>query len=144
MSKESAAPLPLAGRCLCGAIRYELDAPVEVLVNCHCQFCRRAHGAAFATASPVPSQALRIVAGEEELSRHGGRFFCRICATRLYNRAPAGLIVLVVTSLDQEPAIAPSAHMNLESKAPWYEILDDAPRFDALPPGVSDALSKPD
>ena len=66
---------PLSGRCLCGAIRYELDATIEVLVNCHCQFCRRAHGAAFVTTSPVPTEALRIVEGEGELAR------CRIMSS---------------------------------------------------------------
>ncbi len=47
---------------------------------------------------------------------------------------------LVVTSLDEEPVAAPSAHFNLESKAPWFEIRDDAPRFDAFPPAVAAAL----
>jgi hypothetical protein len=45
-----------------------------------------------------------------------------------------------VTSLDEEPTIAPAMHFNLESKAPWYELLDDAPRFDAFPPSVSAKL----
>ncbi len=47
---------------------------------------------------------------------------------------------LVVTSLDDEPVAEPSAHFNLESKAPWFEIRDDAPRFDAFPPAVAAAL----
>jgi hypothetical protein len=30
--------------------------------------------------------------------------------------------------------------MNVESKAPWYEILDDRPQFDSFPPGVEEAM----
>ena len=134
--------MPLSGRCLCGVVRYELDAEVRALVNCHCQFCRRAHGAAFVTTAPVPTRALRFVAGAEHVANYEGRFFCGKCATRLYNRSDAipDTTALVVTSLDEEPAGAPSAHFNLESKAPWFEIRDDAPRFDAFPPAVATAL----
>lgn len=32
------------GRCLCGHVRYELAGELPPLVNCHCQFCRRAQG----------------------------------------------------------------------------------------------------
>ena len=31
-------------------------------------------------------------------------------------------------------------HFNVESKAPWFEIRDDAPRFDAFPPEIAAAL----
>ena len=142
----SSGVLPLLGGCVCAAIRYELDAPIERLVNCHCQFCRRAHGAAFVTTSPVPSRCLRITRGEEQLARREGRFFCRECATRLFNRASAhgGVTALIVTTLDIEPSLAPSAHLNLESKAPWYEILDEAPRFDGFPPNIEKMLEGSD
>jgi hypothetical protein len=142
----STSPPPLTGGCLCGGVRYEVAARIEVLVNCHCRFCRRAHGAAFATTSPVPTRSLRIVEGEALLTRHGGRFFCGRCGTRLFSRASAlpEVTALMVTGLDSEPTLAPSAHLNLESKAPWYEILDDAPRFDAFPEAISAALDRAD
>jgi len=134
--------MPRTGRCLCGGIRYELDSEIMALVNCHCQFCRRAHGAAFVTTTPVPSDALRIVAGSELVANYEGRYFCRTCATRLFNRTASmpGTTALMVTSLDEEPAVAPAAHFNIESKAPWFEIRDDAPRFDAFPAAVTAAL----
>jgi hypothetical protein len=40
------------------------------------------------------------------------------------------------------PTIAPAAHFNLESKAPWYEIRDDAPQLDAFPPSVAVKLEE--
>ena len=148
MSEEAASgrATTQSGGCLCGAIRYELDAPIEVLINCHCRFCRRAHGAAFATSSPVPTGSLRIVEGEAELTRWEGRFFCRKCATRLFNRGSSlqAITALMVSSLDREPTLEPAMHLNLESKSPWYRILDEAPRFDAFPPGVSEMLSESD
>ena len=58
----------------------------------------------------------------------------------------AGLVAgaLIVTTLDIEPSLAPSAHLNLESKAPWYEILDEAPRFDGFPPNIEKMLEGSD
>jgi len=33
-------------------------------------------------------------------------------------------------------------HINVESKAGWYDILDDLPQHQALPPGVKSALDE--
>ena len=38
----------LKGSCLCGGIRYEIDAELGPVTNCHCSQCRKAAGAAFA------------------------------------------------------------------------------------------------
>jgi hypothetical protein len=127
------------GGCLCGAVRYVLDADPGALINCHCRFCRRAHGAAFVTTTLIATSRLRFVQGEHEIRHHRDRHFCGNCATRLFNRIadqPAATM-LIVASLDVEPDREPALHVNVESKAPWYVIRDDAPRFDGLPPGVA-------
>ena len=51
-----------------------------------------------------------------------------------------GLISLVVASLDEEPVRGPIMHINLESKAPWYEVTDGLPQHQTLPPGVKQAF----
>jgi hypothetical protein len=130
------------GGCLCGAVRYALEGEPGPLINCHCRFCRRAHGAAFATTMLVPSRALRFTRGEDEIARHASRYFCRTCAGRLFNRLDAhpAATMLVVASLDDEPTGEPVLHVNLESMAPWYTIRDDAPRFDGFPPNAEASL----
>jgi hypothetical protein len=42
------------GSCLCGSIKYSIDDKLELVVNCHCRFCRKAHGAPFTTLSLMP------------------------------------------------------------------------------------------
>ncbi len=37
--------------------------------------------------------------------------------------------------LDGDPGVRPLAHIFVGSKAPWFEIADPLPRFDAYPPG---------
>jgi hypothetical protein len=131
-----------SGRCYCGAVRYALDGELGPLVNCHCRDCRRASGAAFATSALVRHSDLRVTAGEEhvrELASAGGaRCFCARCGGRLWNRAASlpDFLVLLVATLDREPETAPILHVNVESKAPWYEILDAAPQHVSLPPGI--------
>ena len=39
----------LAGGCLCGAVRYEIDGAGGGVSHCHCGMCRKASGAAFVT-----------------------------------------------------------------------------------------------
>ena len=139
--------MPHTGRCLCGTVRYEIDGDLPRLVNCHCQFCRRAHGAAFVTVGWFPATSFRFTSGEESVHRYttGGAFrcFCSLCGTRLYNglSSGTGFISLIVSTLDEEPP-APVLHMNVESKAPWYEIDDDLPQHQGLPPQVIEALEK--
>jgi hypothetical protein len=136
-----------SGRCLCGRVRYELEGELPPLVNCHCQFCRRAHGAAFATIAWVPSSSFRFTAGEELAHRsnhgHGFRCFCRSCGTRLFNGMVDGpFITLIIASLEEAPEKGPSMHINLESKAPWYEITDDLPQYQTVPPHIEAARKK--
>jgi hypothetical protein len=134
------------GHCLCGAVRYELACEIAASSNCHCQFCRRAHGAAFVTTALVPTSALHITAGAASIARHEGRYFCRTCGSRLFNRSESHpqATSLVVTSLarEHETTLPPVAHLNVESKAPWYTILDDAPQFPGFPPGIEAAMRR--
>ena len=45
----------LKGSCLCGGIRYEIDAELKAVSNCHCGQCRKASGAAFGTGATIPA-----------------------------------------------------------------------------------------
>ena len=84
---------PLTGGCNCGAVRYEVTAPLVKASYCHCKRCQRRSGAA-ASASAHPAEgAFRIVAGEERLrmwqpERGGEKWFCGDCGSALF-----GLIV---------------------------------------------------
>jgi hypothetical protein len=130
------------GRCYCGVVRYRLDGELGPLVNCHCRHCRRAHGAAFATVTRVDRADFHVTAGDEAVREYrnpeGVRYFCDRCGGRLFNRPEStdAFLMLVVATLDAEPDARPAMHVNVDSKAPWYDILDAAPQHGALPPGV--------
>lgn len=129
------------GSCLCESIQYEIESDLKAIVNCHCRFCSKAHGAAFTTLLFAPFSTLRVVAGDELIARYhiekqnAYRCFCGKCGTRLYNHAPAaGMISLVVATLKTDGALRALAHINTESKCSWYQIRDGLPQFAAAPP----------
>ena len=48
------------GGCLCGAVRYNVHGPMRGVVNCHCEMCRRLHGA-FGAYTKVSNADLTLV-----------------------------------------------------------------------------------
>ncbi len=139
----------VSGHCLCGEVRYRVDHEIGLVVNCHCSFCRRAHGAPFVPISLVDKTAFHFTAGEEhtrifDTPGGGARCFCQLCGTRIcnYPRVMPDQLSLLVETLDEGIDQAPSLHINVESKASWYEIADEQPQFDALPKGPTRASEK--
>ena len=142
--------MSLHGSCLCGGIRYEIDGTLGPVVNCHCSMCRKATGAAFRTRAAVASADFRWRAGADLLARYRSspgeeRTFCRVCGATLvtlFLDRPDQL-GLALGTLDDDPGVRASAHVFVASKAPWFEIEDDLPRFSAgsseLRPGEAPA-----
>jgi hypothetical protein len=71
------------------------------------------------------------------------RCFCGRCGSVVPGAPADGLIFLPAGNFLTDPGIRPQAHIFVGSKAPWYEIPDSLPRFEAFPPGV-DAPVSPD
>jgi hypothetical protein len=119
----------IEGGCLCGAVRYQLQAKPTHLVDCHCLDCRRASGAPFVTWGTVQKSDLAIVSGEVREVEYLGRVrsFAGCCGTTLFfadNRsAPA--IDIAIASLDQPEPFVPDRAIWVEDKLPWV-VLDPA------------------
>ncbi len=128
--------------CLCGAVAWEADGPLEFMSHCHCGRCRKAHGAAFATYVMCPPEAFRLVRGADAIGRVEAasgltRAFCTRCGSVVTDGRPwQGLVGFPAGPLDDDPGVRPLAHIFVASKAPWDTIADDLPRFDAFPGSV--------
>jgi hypothetical protein len=128
------------GSCLCGSIKYSIDDNLEFIVNCHCRFCRKAHGAPFTTLLIMPLNKFEVIQGRALLASfevktlNSLRLFCSKCGTRLYNYSPSkGMISLIVATLDTDAEIHPIANINIESKCSWYRIEDKLPEYSSVP-----------
>lgn len=124
----------LPGSCLCGAVRYTARGPLRAVGHCHCQVCRKAHGAAFGTFGLTDATRFRWLDGESLLTRFEGpggdaRAFCGRCGTTLTGAAPAGLVALALATLDVDPVSRPALHAHVDDRAAWTDIRDDLPRL---------------
>ncbi len=128
------------GRCLCGALRYQIDGPFVDLVHCHCSMCRKHHGTAFATWAAAPASGFRWTTDTGTLasyksSEKGHRDFCSVCGSVApVIDAAMGLAIAPAGNLEGDLGIRPTKHMFVGSKAAWYRITDDLPQFEEYPP----------
>ena len=128
------------GSCSCGAVRFEITQPFTHFFVCHCSFCQKDSGSAFAANLFTHVGALRWLAGEELVSnfrkaetRHV-RSFCSCCGSAVANAQLGGdLCIVPAGSLDQAPAILPEAHLFVNSATAWEESLSTLPRFSGFP-----------
>jgi hypothetical protein len=131
----------VSGRCLCGAVAFDVTGSIDMIMHCHCAMCRKSRGAAFGTDGAVPSDGFRWLKGQEGVERFasspgGVRPFCRRCGSKVPSDHMPGFVFVPLGNLDGEPGGRPLAHIFVASKAPWYDIAGDLARFAEYPPGL--------
>ncbi len=126
----------LEGSCLCGAVAYAVDAPVGPIVHCHCATCRKAHGTAFSSVSPVPRDKFRWLRGEDLLGSFEsspGKFrrFCSRCGSQIVaDRVAQPVILLRLGCLDTPIAERPRLHIWRADAACWYDPKQAVPEVE--------------
>jgi hypothetical protein len=113
------------GRCHCGAVRFEVEAPEAVEVeDCNCSICAMSGYLHLI----VPRSRFRLLAGEEALSTYtfnsgvARHRFCRICGIKPFyipRSNPDGVDVNLrcLTQAPAEVRIVPFDGQNWEAKA---------------------------
>jgi hypothetical protein len=124
--------------CLCGGVRIELSGKIGPVVYCHCSRCHKASGTAFAANADVRRKYWTFLAGEDLVREYESspgvfRAFCSRCGSPIYGRRAANADVLRIRLgiLNGDPERRPLAHFWVRSKAPWFDITDDLPQFEA-------------
>ena len=127
---------PIEGGCACRQVRYRmLTAPLFVHC-CHCRWCQRESGAAFALNAMIEAARVQLLAGVPDFvmtpsnSGKGQKIArcpaCRIALWSHYAGAGPILSFIRVGTLDDPDALPPDIHIFTASKQPWV----------LLPPGV--------
>jgi hypothetical protein len=129
----------LTGKCLCERVQYEVDDDFRYAMYCHCSLCRRVTGSAFKALAGIEAERLALVRGGDEVQTLGESGWynvnCRHCGSLLYAVVRDGKFVHVTMgTLADIPTIRPTMHIFVGSKAPWHEITDDLPQYEAFPP----------
>lgn len=126
----------IPGGCFCGAVRFEIETPTDFCSHCHCESCRRSHGAAFVTWTGVPLAQYRLLRGSEKIRKYesspGVRWcFCADCGTSLlYEHAGVpNRIYMTVANLDEPLDQEPEGHVSYEEKVAWLRVHDGLPKY---------------
>jgi hypothetical protein len=126
----------LDGGCTCRFVRYRFDGPPLFVHCCHCRWCQRETGSAFALNALIEADRVQLLAGEVEVidtpSNSGrGQMIsrcaqCRIALWSNYAGAGAALRFVRVGTLDGPARCPPDIQIYTASKQPWV----------VLPPGI--------
>lgn len=123
------------GSCLCGGVRFRIDAALAPIQICHCSQCRKAQGGPFATNTPVAASSFQLLSGEDlltsfESSPGKQRVFCRRCGSPIYSHKASlpGVLRIRAGLIDEPVSVSLAAHFQTGSKASWWPIEDDLPQ----------------
>lgn len=130
----------MQGRCTCGTIRYRLLAAPMFVHCCHCTWCQRETGSAFALNALIEADRVKLLAGEVELvdtpsqSGRGQRIArcpkCRIALWSNYAGAREAVRFVRVGTLERPDDCPPDIHIFTSTKQAWVQLPEGTPRVD--------------
>lgn len=120
------------GRCLCGAVSFELAGDLIATAVCHCDHCQRQSGGAF---------SVNLVAHESQLTVSGAltsyddtgddgdtvyvrRRFCGRCGSPIVSELALseGIVAVKAGALDDRSDVRPVAEVWCVDRQPWVEL----------------------
>ncbi len=136
----------ITGGCLCGSIRYTIEAAPIVTRTCWCRLCQYL-GAGSGTVNVAFPRAAMLVAGEParyesraDSGSHLIRSFCAICGTPMFSEARERphLVFVRAGTLDDPHSVAPDVHIYTRTKQEWVSLPESTPAFEVFydPPAV--------
>ena len=124
------------GGCGCRRVRYRMSGRPLFVHCCHCRWCQRETGTAFALNAMIEADRVQLLSGEVEVidtpseSGKGQRIArcptCRIAVWSNYAGAGEAVRFVRVGTLDEPDRFPPNVHIYTASKQPWV----------VLPPGT--------
>ena len=121
-----------SGRCLCGAVRYDVRGPLSDVHACHCGQCRRQSGHFVVATSARRADVILIEDRGLKWYRSSPkarRGFCGECGSALFWDDGSDDISINVGSLDQPTGLKIKDHIFVEDKGDYYDIDDGLPKF---------------
>jgi len=119
----------MIGYCSCRDVRFELTADPLFVHCCHCRWCQRESGAAFALNAMIEARHVVLRAGAPETidtpteSGKGQQVSrcprCKVALWSVYAGAGPRFRFIRVGVLETPDAYPPDIHIYTESKQPW-------------------------
>ena len=125
--------MPTTGHCLCGDLAYEFDGAPNWVSYCHCDSCRRHTSSAVAAFVGLDVSRTRYTKGTpvRYVSSPGvTRSFCGRCGSPMSYEGKnfPGEVHFYIGTLSDPAALAPTVHVHVAEKLPWFDTRDVLPR----------------
>ena len=128
---------PAEGGCSCRDVRYRMESAPIFVHGCHCTWCQRETGSAFATNAMIETDRVTLLKGEPvaiptpSASGKGQTILrCPTCHVALWSHyAGAGdrLAFVRVGTLDDATLLEPDIHIYTSTKQPWVTLPEGKP-----------------
>ncbi len=120
------------GGCTCRAVRYRMTSRPMFVHCCHCRWCQRETGSAFALNALIEADRVELLSGNVEIidtpsnSGKGQKIArcptCRVAVWSNYAGAGTSVRFLRVGTLDEPDRLPPDIHIFTASKQPWVVL----------------------
>ncbi|WP_395685385.1 GFA family protein [Caenimonas koreensis] len=128
------------GGCDCRKVRYRMESRPMFVNCCHCRWCQRESGSAFAINAMIEADRVTLLAGTPEVidtpsaSGRGQRVsrcpHCKVAVWSNYSGAGASVHFIRVGTLDNPDVLPPDIHIFTTTKQPWVVLPPDVPVMD--------------
>ncbi len=120
------------GGCSCRLVRYRARSAPLIVHCCHCHWCQRESGSAFALNALFEADRVELLQGEVEVidtpseSGNGQKISrcpkCRVAVWSNYSQAGSVIRFIRVGTLDEPGDLQPDVHIYTSSKQPWVVL----------------------
>jgi hypothetical protein len=120
------------GRCLCGAVTFELTGDLIATAVCHCDHCQRQSGGAFSVNLIAHESQLTIngelktyeETGENNDNVYVRRKFCPSCGSPIVSELSLtpGVIAVKAGVLDDKSGVNPTVEVWCVDRQPWVSL----------------------
>jgi hypothetical protein len=120
------------GGCACRHVRYRMATKPLFVHCCHCSWCQRETGSAFALNAMIEAERVTLLQGDLNVvdipsnSGKGQRISrCPICAIAVWSTYGGGgetVRFVRVGTLDEPARLPPDIHIFTSSKQPWLTL----------------------
>ncbi len=133
--------MTMTGRCLCGAVSYEIEGDLQMCGVCHCKNCQRQAGSSYSVLFAVADDQIKIsgdLTTYEDHSDSGNvvyRHFCGTCGSPVKTSLPTqpGMTYIKAGTLDDTSVLNPQIHFWTNSKQDWVSVDDNVPQIAGNP-----------
>lgn len=127
----------VSGSCLCGAVDFSVTLPSKWCAHCHCNMCRKEHGAGYVTWVGFEQDQVGFNADNTQLrwyqsSPGAARGFCKKCGSSMFFRSQrwANEIHVALGCLNGKIDRHPQANVFLEQHVSWMPVDETLARVD--------------